>query len=225
VKTMKQGRFLTLQFQRSAGFWCFCMLILANVGCRNPFFPPTSIPVVKKTVVTPATVINELMTAYENRRLDLYADLFLTSEFRFYVSPSFSAEYSGKVYANPMEAIDSAYRYIYFNTGTRGYFYWVYDFEQRSTEKLFMRSTEISFLQGMRVETIGYTTGAELTDTIQVEIVVREGASFKVIAQASDGAGYEEFTIDIGRQVFYLKKDEKGLWKIYKWFDLGANGN
>jgi hypothetical protein len=188
-------------------------------GCYNPFLPPLG-PPHGGAEITPARMIDQLMSAYENRRIDLFEDLFLTAEFRFYVSPNFNDQYQGKVYSNPMEDIDSQYHEIYYESTVRSYYYWVFSYERQSHEHLFERATSIYFDQRLQVETVLYSI-LPSGDTTMAEVVTN-GGRLSIYSRASSAAPLEYYEVDIQKQVFYLKRDDAGSWRIFKWFDLGT---
>jgi hypothetical protein len=194
------------------------VMLSALAGCYNPFFPPVGAPLKGVSAATPQIVITRLMNAYESRRIDLFEDLFNTADFRFYVSPNFNADYQGKVYANPMEQIDSNYHEIYYLNSTQSFYYWTYAYEKQSHSNLFDRSTWISFDQPLTIQTLLYSISSG-GDTTMAEVVT-SGGKLSIYSRRSPADPLELFEVDIQKQVFYLKKDESGSWKIFKWFDL-----
>ena len=189
------------------------------LACYNPFLPPLG-PPHGGAAITPVRMIDRLMSAYENRRIDLFEDLFFTSEFRFYVSPNFNDQYQGKVYTNPMEDIDSQYHEIYYESTVRSYYYWVFSYERQSHEHHFERATSIYFDQRLQVETERYSISPS-GDTTMAEVVTN-GGRLSIYSRISPAAPLEYYEVDIQKQVFYLKRDDGGSWKIFKWFDLGS---
>ena len=206
--------------------------------CNNPFFPPTgNPPVVKGPRSTPQGVMQQLKIAYENRRIDLYMDLFSTAhDFRFYVSPVYAADPSPTGYkarfGNPCETVDTMCHYIKQNINDSCFNFWRYDEEIQSAQGLFQKSTHITFQTSPNlVDSIRYIVNGR-NETTNVEAIMPSGGTIIIdgIPDYSDSTqpfAYQ-YPIDIGKQVFYLERDPEtpGLWVIQKWFDLGeATGN
>jgi hypothetical protein len=177
-------------------------LAVCLMACDNPFFPPTG-NLSSGYRQTPAGVIKQLFTAYENRNISLFRDLFpSTKDFRFYVSPSFVQLYQQKAYANPPDTI-----------GGIPYYYWKFDDEIRSHEKMFRSATQISFSPRPTVNTIAQ-------DSLTAEVHISSGGVMNITANG----GEINVDVDMGEQKFLLIKDpsDPNLWVISRWFDLGV---
>jgi len=213
------------------------MLAVLLLLCDNPFFPSTGTPpVVKGPRSTPQGVIHQLINAYENKRIDLYRELFSSArDFRFYVSKVFAEDNSPDGYkakfARPCELVDTMCQYIKSNINDSCFFYLTYDEEMQAAEGLFQKSTQITY-QGsptFAAQTRYIVNGNG--DTTHVEVVMR-GGTITVVGIPDYADPYQpfayEYPIDIQEQVFYLERDPDSpdFWVIQKWFDLGtATGN
>jgi hypothetical protein len=201
------------------------MLLLS---CDNIFFPSTGKPLSGGTLrSTPQGILQQLILAYQNQRIDLYSDLFSTSkDFRFYVSPSFASEYNnGQPNSKPLEIIDTMYEYI-IQHGISSCNYWTYNEEIQIHTNLFTKSSSITFAPQPSILQIRYMTNNN-GDTTNVEVVIKDGEIdiFSEIYYDSENNRYEDkYVINIDTQVFYLERDPNNnrLWVIQKWFDLGS---
>jgi hypothetical protein len=174
---------------------------------------------------TPRGVMQQLITAYQNKKIDLYRDLFSTAQdFRFYVTPLFQSEYLLQSYAKPCEPIDTAYPYIH-DLGALYFclYYWTYSEEMRAHERLFQDAGSITFTVGdIQVEYLPNEAG----DTARAQVVM-DGGTIDIFSKEyydnNNDLNVDMSQIVIGRQVFYLKKDpdDPTLWVIDRWFDLG----
>jgi hypothetical protein len=191
----------------------------------NPFFPPSGEPLkgdIGRT--TPAGTIAQLFRAYETRQINLFMDLFsATKDFRFYVSPSFAADYAKSHGSVNIETIDPAFQYVRGRGITQAY-YWTYDEEIQIHNNLFTQAVDIGFSiypQPIDTNTITYLRGPP-DSTYYTEVVVRGGEM--VIRVSTGDMTAIDYKVDIGEQVFYLEKDPQNpsLWVIAKWFDLGT---
>jgi hypothetical protein len=195
---------------------------LLFVFCRNPFFPligrPDSGPALR---VTPQGVITQLINSYEQRRIDLFKDLFPSSgEFRFYVSPSFVSTYlsEGKYYVNPPEPRDTLLQYI---GAFSYYYYWTQEVEEQSHLTLFKQAQSIRFTMNPNVNPGDFRyivdTGGETTN---VEVLMTDGK----IAMTFDmgGGETEDDTVWVDKQVFFLERAADKMWVIKKWYDFGS---
>jgi hypothetical protein len=193
-------------------------------GCFDPFFPTTGIP--NSAGVgrsTPAGTVQQLFTAYETRQINLFIDLFSpTKDFRFYVSPSFQADYARERAGATLETIDSMFSYVRRVKGISQMYYWTYDDEIEIHDNLFTQAMDISLNplpQAIDTNAINYFSAPD--GTLYAEVIVR-GGEFQIRVSTGDQTVTDYF-IDIGEQAFYLKKDpqNQSLWVIAKWFDLG----
>lgn len=214
------------------------VIAVLMVLCDDPFFPVTGMPpLVKGPRSTPQGLVQQLINAYENRRIDLYMDLFSPAhDFRFYVSPVFAADNSANGYqarfgARPCEPVDTMCHYVKDNINDSCFNYWTYDEEMQATEGLFQKSTQITFsAPPFFAGNIRFIVNGG-GDTTNVEVVMDGGAivvdGTPDYSDPTQPFAYE-YTIEIDKQVFYLERDPDSpeLWVIQKWFDLGtATGN
>jgi hypothetical protein len=97
--------------------------------------------------------------------------------------------------------------------------------------KLFASATEITFLDPLQVDSVQYFSDLDSVDVsvlpdsvgAQLAVVRTDAARIRISAQEiEDAYGETSFEFDVGRQVFYLKKDADGLWRILLWFELDA---
>jgi hypothetical protein len=192
-------------------------LVLAVVcSCQQiPFFPRIVRPIEPPSPkATPEGVIDQLITSYQNQRIDLFRDLFpADNSFRFYVSPRFVEEYGG---TTSRETIGAEFTHV----PPDDYFYWNYDSEYRSHRNLFDNAQRIEFTIDPTVhpDDFVYHVNGD-GDTVGVEVLMLNG-KFTVEAEPLE----EAYEIDIQRQVFYLIRDGSGNWVILKWFDFGTAG-
>ena len=95
------------------------------VACS--FVPNTGVPI-DTSPDTPLSTIDNLLDAYETRRIHSFEELFLADSFRFYLSPQLVASGITPEVNVGSEEIDSFF--VYVPEGT--YSYWSYDDEMRS---------------------------------------------------------------------------------------------
>lgn len=197
----------------------FFIILISLCTCRNPFFPPTGVPVEAKGARELAKeVIEKLMTSYDTKNLNLFTSLFEVSEFKFYVPPGFNDSAIVKQHVALDSSLDKTnYPYIfdYYNDVT--FYYWGFDKEKRSHEKMFGSATTINFTKRMQIEDITPTKiNYDTSDTTEIEVVISGGARVEIVALP-----YFKGAINIKKQVFYIRIDKKtGTKKIIKWFDL-----
>jgi hypothetical protein len=199
---------------------------LVLFACDNPFFPRTGEPLKVDTGrKTPIGVIQQLYRSYETRQINLFMDLFSpTKDFRFYVSPSFGTDYVTEHGSANIENIDSSFSYAYAYVLDRKAYYWTYDDEIQIHNNMFSEAVEIQFTQTPQPvdsNSINYFMGPDGAE--YAEVVVRDGM-LKITAQTPYDRVVDDYTIDVGVQVYYLEKDPRNpsLWVIAKWFDLGT---
>ncbi len=207
---------------RAAAAVALCLLLH---GCFDPFFPQTGEPQTAGIGrSTPAGTIQQLFTAYETRQIGLFMDLFSPlKDFRFYVSPSFQADYAKEHGDALLETIDSMFSYVREVKGISQMYYWTYDDEIEIHENLFADAIDISLQvnpQPIDTNAINYFKAPDGTQ--YAEVIVRDG-EFLVRVNTGDQT-VADYYVDIGEQVFYLEKDPQNpsLWVIAKWFDLGT---
>ncbi len=187
--------------------------ILFFVYCQNPFFTDTDKPSEKGTFLgTPKGVAKQLMKAYENKRIDLFEDfIYSDNEFRFYI------QYNTSKLEN-LEHINKVTNLDIENVPKGDYLFLDYSEEYSIHTKLFDRNNEIVFTEPLEVVDIKYPSLELFPDTIDVIIYTDEARisiTSDVILKAYGQRTYEFL---VGEQVFFLKKDNEGLWKIHLWF-------
>jgi len=195
-------------------------------GCFNPFFPPTGVPLsVDIGRSTPAGTVEQLFRAYQTRQINLFMDLFSPSkDFRFYVSPSFQADYAKERGGSAtLETIDSMFSYVRQTLGITEMYYWTYDDEIQLTNNMFTQAADIGYSvdpQPIDTNAINYFKAPDGTQ--YAEVVVR-GGELEIQVNTGD-LTMVDYYIDIGVQVYYLEKDpvNPSLWVMAKWFDLGT---
>lgn len=210
-------------FARTAAAGAALCLLLH--GCFDPFFPPTGEPQnVNVARSTPAGTVQQLFTAYETRQIGLFMDLFSpVKDFRFYVSPSFQADYARERGNALLETIDSMFSYVREVKGISQMYYWTYDDEIEIHNNLFSQAMDIGYAvnsQPIDTNAINYFKAPDGTQ--YAEVIVR-GGELQIRVNTGDQT-VADYYVDIGEQVFYLEKDPQNpsLWVIAKWFDLGT---
>ena len=183
-------------------------------ACENLFFPATGAPEkVPALRSTPKGVIDQLVRAYETKRIDLFVELLpKDSRYRFYVAPSFA---DINKYRLTLDNAVSRYRYV----NGIAFYYWTYDDEIRKHKALFDNADQIQFITPPFVDTTSYFfTVDDKGDTTNVEMVVTGGElSVMDITSNIDYRGILE------RQIFYLERSTADkLWFIRTWFDLSS---
>ncbi|HEX2958691.1 MAG TPA: hypothetical protein VHO70_17785 [Chitinispirillaceae bacterium] len=189
-----------------------CLLIaLTLMCCSEFFFPETGIPdnsSARRSTLT--GVVDQLIEAYESRRIDLIDDL-LADTFQFYVAPSFDEYYTLDYNSEPP---DSSMQYIKLSSKT--YFnYWKRKDELDRTKKLFEHTVSSEFIKSPHISRVRYEVSAA-GDTLFAELQLDDGFLYL----ETDGLGTQ--LADINNQVFLLKRDSEGLWAIRKWYDLST---
>jgi hypothetical protein len=170
---------------------------------------------------TPAGVIDQLVKAYEEQRIDLYTDLFPASgSFRFYVSPQFVSTFQSMPFYNDnlREVRDTLLRYI---GNDPYYYYWTQDIEVQAHRNLFSQAISINFSEQPNVNPgdFNYIVNSH-GDTTNVEMLMT-GGQINIIWSTPEN-GFEEDVIEVDKQVFFLEKDAHNLWVIRKWYDFGS---
>ncbi|MBN1760439.1 MAG: hypothetical protein JW863_19075 [Chitinispirillaceae bacterium] len=192
-------------------------LCVFGLTCRNPFFPPTGIPVnldVELPRSTPQGIINQLIDAYENRQIDLYEDLFPSDgSFKFFVAPLFADAYKNRPGALS-EPGDSLLQFV---SQSELYYYWTQETEIESSTRLFVQAASIEFIKKPYIESIRkFVTEGDSAAELRV------GGGELTIGQYQDVSTVILYTVYITNQIFLLGKDDKGLWVIRKWYDFST---
>jgi len=196
-------------------------VLTALAGC-DPFLPDTGEPIIATPLgrSTPKGVIDQLMDSYTGRRIDLFEDLFPDDKsfFRFYISPRLVE--TGSRIVTTSEQFDTLFTYV-----PQGvYYYWPYEDEHRSHQRIFSAATSISIstqpVYDQRDFVYHYGPGG---DTIGVEVLMLGG---EILIKVPDPVTPRQelwYYIVIDRQVFYLVRDSERNWVIKKWFDFGTS--
>jgi hypothetical protein len=186
--------------------------------------PPTGEPL--PTPRGPTDVIDDLLYAYETRRIDVFISALIPensssspdSVFRFYISPRLSVV-TPTVEVKTVE-IDSQYAYV----PPGSYRYWTRESEVRSAERLFDKADWIEYTIRPLYEESDFVYHYDsLGDTVGVEVLMVGGTMTIQAPDATTPNTYSLFEVDIERQVFYLIK-RAGRWYIKDWFDFGMTG-
>jgi hypothetical protein len=181
------------------------------LNCNEFFFPKTGIPDnASARRSTPYGVVDQLIEAYESRRIDLIEDL-LADTFQFYVAPSFDEYYTLDYNSEPQ---DSTMQYLkLFNKPY--YNYWKRKDELDRTRKLFEHTINSLFIP--RPQPSGLRFEVSISgDTTFAELQLDNG----LLYLETDGQGVQ--LADVNNQIFLLKRDSDGLWVIRKWYDLSS---
>ena len=191
---------------------CLCMCT-----CRNPFVPPTGVPVAIDTTeprATPQGLVNQLIDAYENRQIDLYEDLFpADGSFKFFVAPSFTDDYKNRPDALN-EPGDSLLQFV---SQSERYYYWTQKKEIESCTRLFTQAASIEFIRKPYIESVRkFVAGNDSAAELKV------GGGELTIGQYVNVTTVMLYTVYITDQIFLLGKDANGLWVIRKWYDFST---
>lgn len=192
------------------------VLLLLVSACRNPFLPPTGVPIDNTGPLraTPQGVITQLVDAYENRQIDLYQDLFPTDgSFKFYVAPAFVEKYKER-YTEPSEPGDSLMQFV---SQSDRYYYWTQEVEVANTKRLFSGALSIEFSSKPSIQNLRrfVADGDSLAE-------MNVGGGILKIGVYLDINTIKIYSVYIDDQIFLLAKNEKGLWVIRKWYDFSA---
>ncbi|MBN1982801.1 MAG: hypothetical protein JW795_14805 [Chitinivibrionales bacterium] len=190
-----------------------CVLVF---GCQNPFFPMIDVPTSNPpNLQTPEGVIAELVRAYENKRLSLFQKLIYdNAAFKFYIQ------------ANPSKLLNlnhinkSHIEYLTHSFVVNdNYLYLDYGQEYRIHENLFNSKNKLTFTDPLTIESISYPTLQQFPDTVDA-IVRTDKASLTIISDVL--VEYKDRTAEfnLSRQIFHLKKDSQGNWRIYQWYEV-----
>lgn len=211
-------------YRKSGGMRRFAWLLpcLLLISCDLLLFPQTGLPEKALSLrATPQGTIEQLIRAYEDRRIDLFTDLLPDNKtFRFFVSPDYSAAYVASRGPDAMiERVDSQYQYV--KAGS--YYYWGHETEIAKHRNLFSMAEDIEFTEQPIIDPKDFRyTIDEQGETTHVEVKMTSG-------ELCIGLSHEIFCTDKEgqMQVFLLERendrfsDEK-LWVIREWFDLNS---
>jgi len=227
------------------------IIALVFLGCGLPFFPETGTPLEGQiNRDSPQGVLDELVRSYETQRIQVFKTLFDQVNFRFYVANDPLIELSNMDLSRTEIIIDTLVGNLV-NSGPYNYIPYADELEihenlfQRATQieftadlivnervvlDTFVRvdslydtvciDTSTSVCIGDAVDSIN-ATGQDVFDTI-AQIVSTFNTQLLIAAQEIKNEYNEDtYLFDLGPQVFEMRRDEQGLWEIYKWFDIG----
>jgi hypothetical protein len=201
------------------------IVAIIAAGCGSPFFPDTGPPLNEQTSrATPEGVVQQLVKSYESRRIDLFEELMYSEQdFRFYVELDLDVSGFTKIMIDRTETVDL--NSDYFQDGA--YVFLTYSEEKLVHQKMFQQATSIFFDERLEVVSVEYLRslggGGSVSDSANAgfAVVRTDNASIRITAdiikQLYNG---EAWSFPVGKQVFYLKKDMDGLWRILFWFEL-----
>jgi hypothetical protein len=206
-----------------------CAIAVLSVQCGTPFFPQTGDPPSEVQLrLTPEGVVQQLVNSYESRRFDLFEELLYSEQdFRFYVELDPNI-YTGLTHIQTDRTENVKLNSNYVQNGA--YVYLTYSDEVNIHRKLFQNAQDITFDDRLQVVTVEYlrslnSDSSALDSTNAAYAVVRtDNASIRITADIIDAAyGDPTHVFPVGKQVFYVKKDSDGLWRILYWFELDAS--
>jgi hypothetical protein len=190
-------------------------------GCEDGlFFPDTGEPLVAGPGRdTPTAVMDQLVSAYQNKSIGLFRDLFVTDgSFRFYISPRLVETGTTRVTVT-REEIDTVFQLV--PAGT--YFYWTLDDEIQSHTGMFAAKNNVTFNQLPLYDTFGFRWHVSAGgDTVGVEVPMEGGEIQIDVPQEGSTLVTDNYYITIESQLFYMVRDDAGKWVIQKWFDFGT---
>ncbi len=213
----------------TSSIWIFLLFF----GCKNPFFVHTGIQQIESNLATPEDAIKKhLRKTYELRNIRLFEDLLCSEEeFRFYVvndQEYISADLQ-HINKNQFEKviIDKEVDFIVADDST--YIYLTYGEEVNIHRNMFRKTEEIVFgiLDLYRIDyfdtlvTIGDSTYYDTTEAI---VYLNETDITMTSDMFSPIYGNRSVKFQVAKQVFFMKKGNKDLWRIRLWFELGRKG-
>jgi len=201
-------------------------LLIFLWGCRNPFFPPTGVPT-DVSRGTPEEVIKQLKKSYERRRIDLFEDvLYSKEEFRFYIEQNEKIIDSlQKINPEQREKVNIDYELSEdFIADDFLYVYLTYNEEMDIHRNLFREAEQITFSSFEPYEVEYFATAKEVGDSIVYDtldaVAYTDETKITISSKKLTSVfGEKEHAFPVGKQVFLMKKDSEGLWKIIYWFE------
>jgi hypothetical protein len=125
---------------------CLLMALLI-MACDNPFLPPTGAPLqslsLRSSRTTPEGVIEQLLLAYESRRLESFIVLLSPANFRFYIPVSVASQLD-KIDGSRIETVRDSTFLPWWNGSE--YVYVSFAEERRIHQNLFTQADELSFV-------------------------------------------------------------------------------
>jgi hypothetical protein len=203
----------------------FLCIIILVVNCKNPFFPRTGLPN-DSSRSTPENVIRQLKKAYENRRIDLFEDLLYSIEdFRFYIEQTIALDSLKNINRDQSEKIvidkDLNEDFIAYD---ELYVYLTYSEEMNIHRNLFREAEQITF-SSFEPYTVEYFPtqiikgDSVVSDTLEAVAYTDETEITISSLKLAEIYGEKTHLFPVGKQVFFMKKDPDGLWKIIYWFE------
>ncbi len=185
---------------------------LLLLHCFNPFFPQTA-PYVKPYLATPGAVVEELWDSYKNQDLARFDSLFYDkNDFKFLINPDAIIVDSLNNFDKNYLVPDSLKYFLPHNN----YSYLTYSDEIQLHNKLFSPSIKITLDNTLffRVEEIIPDTVSNPSTYKPVEAKVYTEPVEIVIE--TDTA----YTFKIKEQLFLVRKNDDGRWKMRYWLEL-----
>jgi len=216
--TCPRGKLTTARVFAAAG------LLSLIFSCDTILLPSTGFPEEGPNPrSTPKGVIEHLVRAYEDKRIDLFTELLpKNGTYRFFISPDYSDAYAAAHSTDAIIAQIEEAQYAYVRQGR--YYYWGHESELAKHRRLFSMADEITFTEPPEVNERDFRYRIdENNDTTQVEVRTTAGwelcIGFKDTLYCTQKEGQT--------QVFLLEReaDRKTgdrLWVIKDWFDLNS---
>ena len=208
---------------------CICIISLFW-GCKNPFFVHTGIQQVESNRKTPEDAIKKhLKNTYNYRNIRLFEELLCSEdEFRFYVvnDQGYVDSNLQHINKNQFEKVTIDKNVDFFVADDSIYIYLTYSEEVNLHRNMFNKTEDIvcGIFDPYRIDyfdtaiTIGDST---YYDTLEAIVYLNETD----ITMTSDIFipiyGNRQVKFMVAKQVFFMKKDNKDLWRIRLWFELG----
>lgn len=210
--------------KRHLGTKCLTGVVLFCVflSCDLLLFPQTGLPEKALSLrETPQGTVEQLIRAYEDRRIDLFTDLLPENKtFRFFVSPDYSAAYVASRGTDAMiERVDSQYNYV--KAGS--YYYWGHEPEVAKHRNLFNMAEDIEFSEEPIIDPKDFRyTVDDQGETTHVEVKMTSGELCVGVFDSTYCTDKEG-----QMQVFLLERENdrfsnEKLWVIRDWFDLNS---
>jgi hypothetical protein len=204
-------------------------LFLLWGGCDNPFLIKVGKPLkLSGDRSSPDGVIKMLRAAYENRSLDLFEELLYSKEeFRFYIEQNEKIVDSlQKINPSQREKVNIQFELSEdFIADDFFYVYLTYNEEINVHKNLFKQADYILF-SPFTPYNIEYfdITDTVINDTVYYDTLSAVAYTDETVITISSSKltavyGAKEHAFKVGKQVFFMKKDDEGLWAILYWFE------
>ena len=206
------------------------LIFLLFAGCKNPFFVHTGIQQIESNLATPEDAIKKhLKKSYELRNIRLFEDLLCSEEeFRFYIvnDQDYINTDLQHINKNQFEKviIDKNVDFIVADDST--YIYLTYGEEVNIHRNMFRKTEQIVFgiLDPYRIDyfdTLVIIDDTTYYDTTEAIVYLNETDITMTSDMFSPIYGNRSVKFQVAKQVFFMKKDNKGLWRVRLWFELG----